>query len=112
MDEEKIVIGIHRIENKGLYYTMSMVQGRYRVPILYCLSLNGPMRYNELKRMIDPVTFRSLALTLKSLEDDGLIIRKDYNQKPPRVEYYLSEKGESMVPLLNNFVEWGEDNIG
>ena len=79
MDEEKIAIGIHRIENKGLYYTMSMVQGRYRVPILYCLSLNGPMRYNELKRMIDPVTFRSLALTLKSLEDDGLIIRKDYN---------------------------------
>jgi DNA-binding HxlR family transcriptional regulator len=111
MDDEKIDSASHQIRNEGLCYAMSVVQGKYRIPILYTLSQNGPTRYNELSRMIGPVTFRTLSLTLKALEDEGLVNRKDYQQIPPRVEYSLSEKGQSLIPILDMFCEWGELHI-
>ena len=112
MDEEKIDPNRYQIRNRGLCYAMSVVQGKYRIPILFTLSQNGPTRYNELSRLIGPVTFRTLSLTLKALEDEGLVIRKDYQQIPPRVEYSLSEKGQSLMPVLEMFCEWGELHIG
>lgn len=81
------------IENTGFYYTMSLIRGKYKLPILYCLYLNGTTRYNELKRLMETATFRSLTNELKDLEADGLIVRKEYPQIPPKVEYSLSEFG-------------------
>ena len=65
------------------------------------------IRFNELKRCIETISFRTLSLTLKELENDGLIIRDEYPQIPPKVEYSLSERGKSLIPVLDMMCEWG-----
>lgn len=66
------------------------------------------VRYNELKRLIGGITHKTLSSQLKELEADGLIIRKEYPQIPPKVEYSLSEKGQSLYPILEAMCRWGE----
>lgn len=109
-EKKKPVFAEHGIRNTGFYYTMSLIRGKYKLPILYCLMLNGPTRYNELKRKMETATFRSLTTALKGLEDDGLIVRKEYSQIPPKVEYSFSELGESLRPVLQIFCDWGEEH--
>lgn len=87
------------ITHTGFHYTMSLIKRKYKLGIIYCLMMNGPTRYNELKRRLEAATFRSLTNSLKELEADGLISRKEYSQIPPKVEYDLTEKGKSMTPL-------------
>ena len=77
-------------ENTGFSYTMSLISGKYKLSILYSLAFYGPFRYNELKRFLNPISFKTLTTNLKELEDCGLIIRKEYQEIPPKVEYYLS----------------------
>lgn len=101
---------IDGIKNTGFYYTKSLVDGKYKLPILYCLQLDGSTRYNELQRKMETATFRSLSKALKELEADGLIIRKDYGEIPPRVEYSLSERGKSLEPVLDAFCLWGQEH--
>ena len=108
--KQKRIFAEHGIQNTGFYHTMSLIKGKYKLPILYCLYLNGPTRYNELKRLMETATFRSLTAALKGLEEDGLIIREEYNQIPPKVEYSLSELGESLTPVLEVFCRWGEEH--
>ncbi len=69
--------------------------------ILCWLSENKVMRFNELKRCIGTISFKTLSVMLKELEEDGLIIRKEFPQIPPKVEYSLSERGCSLIPLLD-----------
>lgn len=83
LKEEKKVFAANGIKNTGFYYTKSLIQGKYKLPILYCLQLDGPTRCNELLRKMETATFRSLTKALKELEADGLIIRKDYGEIPP-----------------------------
>ena len=59
---------IEGIKNTGFYYTKSLVDGKYKLPILYCLQLDGPTRYNELQRKMETATFRSLSKALKELD--------------------------------------------
>lgn len=68
------------------------------------------MRYNELKRSIGNISFKTLTSTLKELEKDDIIVRKEYSQIPPRVEYSLSKKGKSLISILNMMCDWGEKN--
>lgn len=68
------------------------------------------MRFNELKRCIGTISFKTLSSTLKDLEKDKLIIRKEYPQIPPKVEYRLSTKGKSLIPLLDKMCIWGNEN--
>ena len=102
---------IEGIKNTGFYYTKSLVDGKYKLPILYCLQLDGPTRYNELQRKMETATFRSLSNALKELEADDLIIRTEYPQVPPKVEYRLSEIGESLMPVLKALCNWGKEHI-
>ena len=101
---------IDGIKNTGLFIPKMLVNGKYKLPILYCLQLDGPTRYNELQRKMETATFRSLSKALKELESDGLIIRKDYGEIPPRVEYSLSERGKSLEPVLDAFCLWGQEH--
>ncbi|WP_042110926.1 winged helix-turn-helix transcriptional regulator, partial [Acinetobacter haemolyticus] len=66
--------------------------------------------FNELKRSIRNISFKTLSLTLKEMEKDQLIIRKEYPQIPPKVEYCLSERGLSLIPLLDMMCQWGAAN--
>ena len=67
----------------------------------------GTVRFNEMQRYIGTVTFKTLSSTLKQLEADGLVNRKEYPQIPPKVEYSLTKKGESLMPIIHEMCEWG-----
>ena len=98
------------LEDTGFNYTMSLIQGKYKMFILYTLMEFGVVRFNEMQKYIGTITFKTLSSTLKKLESDGLVIRKEYPQSPPKVEYSLSERGKSLMPILDQMCEWGDKN--
>ena len=77
----------------GYSYTLSLISGKYKPVILYCLMEYEPVRFN-----------------LKELEADDLIMRKVYPQIPPKVEYSLTERGHSLVKVLDKLCDWGNEN--
>lgn len=93
-------------------YTLSMIGGKWRLVILYWLVDYEAIRFNELQRKIGTITYKTLSTELKGLEADGLIIRKEYPQIPPKVEYSLSDKGRSLLPIMESMCEWGKENSG
>lgn len=97
-------------EDTGFSYTLSLINGKYKMVILYCLMEFETVRFNEMKRYLKNVTDRTLSLNLKELEQDNLIIRKEYPQIPPKVEYSLSERGKSLMSVLDQLCVWGEHN--
>ena len=99
-----------RLEDTGFSYTMSLIQGKYKLFILYTLACYGVVRFNEMKKYIGSISYKMLSSTLKELESDGLVLRKAYPQIPPKVEYSLSEKGVSLFPILDRMCTWGEQN--
>ncbi len=97
-------------EDTGFSYTLSLISGKYKMVILYCLMEFEIVRFNELKRYLKTVTDKTLSNHLKELESDGLIIRKEYPQIPPKVEYSLSDRGKSLMDVLEQLCIWGEKN--
>ena len=78
--------------------------------LLYALMGYGVVRFNELKRYIPGISYKTLSSTLKELEADGLVHREEYPQIPPKVEYSLTDKGKSLIPILDAMCDWGEQN--
>ena len=78
--------------------------------ILYCLMEFHVVRFNELKRYLKNISDKTLSTNLKELEADRLIIRTEYPQIPPKVEYSLSPKGESLMSVLDQLCVWGEEH--
>ena len=100
------------LKETGFGYTLGLIGGKYKMLILYALSMNqAPLRYNELKRRIGKISFKTLTNTLKDLEQDKLIVRKEFPQVPPKVEYRLSILGQSLIPVLDAICYWGEDQL-
>lgn len=97
-------------ENTGFSYTLSLISGKYKMAILYCLMEFETVRFNEMKRYLKTVTDKTLSINLKELEADNLIIRTEYPQIPPKVEYSLSERGRSLMTVLDQLCVWGEAN--
>ncbi|EBR0000012.1 helix-turn-helix transcriptional regulator [Salmonella enterica subsp. enterica serovar Enteritidis] len=96
------------LEETDFGYTLSLISGKYKMIVMYWLNENKPvMRYNELKRRIGTISFKTLSNTLKELEQDGIINRVEYPQIPPKVEYSLSKRGESLMPILDLMCDWG-----
>lgn len=98
------------IKDTDFGYTLSIIGGKYKMVILYWLSEKRVMRHNELKRAIGTISFKTLSIMLKELEADRLIVRKEYPQVPPKVEYSLSERGRSIIPVLDAMCAWGGRN--
>jgi DNA-binding HxlR family transcriptional regulator len=88
--------------------TLDVIGGKWKGVLLFHL-LNGSKRFNQLRRLLPDVTQRMLTLQLRELEEDGLISRTVYAQVPPKVEYSLTEFGETLQPLLLMMKEWGQD---
>ena len=86
--------------------TVELIGSKWKLLILKYL-LNKTMRYNELKREIDGISQKVLTSTLKSMVEDGIVIRTSYPEVPPRVEYSLSVIGESMRPVIDVMADWG-----
>lgn len=94
----------------GFSYTMSLISGKHKMVILYCLMEYQPVRFNEMKRYLGKITDKTLSGNLKELEADGLIARREYPQIPPRVEYSLTDRGKSLMAVLDQLCVWGEQN--
>ncbi len=97
-------------EDTGFSYTLSLISGRHKLVILYCLMEFEVVRFNELKRYLKNISDKTLSNNLKELEADRLIIRKEYPQIPPKVEYSLSDRGKSLMDVLDQLCIWGESN--
>ena len=91
--------------------TLKMIGGKCKPLILDSLIRNGTQRFSELMRRITQVSQRTLTNQLRELEQDGLVQRTVYAEVPPRVEYSITPKGQSLEQLLELMCEWGEKNI-
>ena len=111
MEEKQLrCISQEKLCDTGFSYTLSLISGKYKMTILYALKEFNIVRYNELKRYINGISFKTLSQSLKELEADKLIIRKEYPQIPPKVEYSLSERGKSLMHILDQMCDWGDKN--
>lgn len=97
-------------EDTGFSYTLSLISGKYKMVILYCLMEYQPVRFNELKRYLKKISDKTLSQNLKELENDDLIHREVYPQIPPKVEYSLTMRGASLMKVLDQLCTWGEEN--
>jgi len=90
-------------------HVLEFLSGKWRPMVIYWLR-EGPMRFNELQRRLGAITHRTLSKTLKDMEADGLVSRKDYGEIPPRVDYALSGRGRSLMPVLEAMERWAQDH--
>ena len=88
--------------------TVSIIGSKWKLLIIRNL-LARPWRFNELKKDLEGISQKVLTDSLRSMEEDGIIIRTVYPEVPPRVEYALSELGESMRPILDAMQKWGAE---
>ncbi len=98
------------LSNTGFSYTLSLINGKYKMTILYTLMRFEIVRFNEMKKYIGDISYKTLSHTLKELEADGLVHREEYPQIPPKVEYSLTERGRSLIPILDAMCDWGHAN--
>lgn len=96
--------------NIGVEATMEVIGGKWK-SIILCHLRHDTMRTGELRRAIPQITQKMLTQQLRELEADGIVCRHVYNQVPPKVEYSLSERGESLNLILNKLCKWGEQQI-
>lgn len=97
-------------EETGFSYTLSLIAGKYKMVILYCLMEFEPVRFNQLRRYLKRVSDKTLSQNLKEMERDGLIAKTIYPQIPPKVEYRLTGRGKSLMDVLDALCVWGEHN--
>ena len=96
-----------KLGETGFSYTLSLINGKYKMTVLYTLMNFGVVRFNEMKKYIGDISYKTLSSTLKELEADFLINRREYPQIPPKVEYSLTERGKSLIPILDMMCDWG-----
>jgi len=104
--------GLKRCGTKEYYCTMELtlqvIGGKWKPIILWHLHLDGTQRFGELKRTMPNITQKMLTQQLRELEADGLVHREVFPQVPPKVEYSLTELGQSVVPVIQAMCHWGE----
>lgn len=91
--------------------TLKMIGGKYKPLIIEYLIKEGTKRFNELMRYLSGISQRTLTTQLRELEQDGLIKRTVYAEIPPKVEYSITDKGKTLVPILDLMCEWGAKNM-
>ena len=95
--------------------TVSAIQkilgGKWKIEILYYIGIKNINRFGKLRRKIGEINESSLTKQLRELEADGFLLRHDYKEIPPRVEYSLTEMGKSFMKVLKVMQKWGEENL-
>ncbi|MBM7704118.1 winged helix-turn-helix transcriptional regulator [Metabacillus iocasae] len=89
--------------------TLDIIGGKWKSVILYHL-IDQTLRFNELKRLVPGITQRMLTLQLRELERDGIIHREIYKEVPPKVEYWLTDFGQTLTPIIQLMLKWGVEN--
>src|SRR5689334_19946517 len=90
--------------------TLDLIGERWTILILRDLFLQGPRRYQDLQDSLAGVAPNTLSGRLKEMEENGLIERKLYNERPPRLEYHLTAKGRSLGPVMKALRAWGQEH--
>lgn len=90
---------------------LSRVGDKWSMLVLITLNEHSVMRFNELRRNIPDISQKMLSEVLKALEADDLVSRKVYAEVPPRVEYKLTERALTLIPLINNLIQWALSNM-
>lgn len=97
--------------NCPLDAAMSMIEGKWKTVILCRMMVEGrPLRFKELME-VEGISARILTKQLREMEADGLVVKKSYPEVPPRTEYTLTAKAESLGPILQQLAQWGMDNM-
>ena len=91
--------------------TMSIISGKYKVVLIWHLGNEGPHRYTELFKLFSGISNRILTKQLRDLEQDGIVSRHIYPVVPPKVEYFLTELGTTLLPIVNDIWQWGKENM-
>ena len=89
-----------------LQRALDSIGGKWKLPVLCSLTVNGSSRYNDLLRRVKGISNTMLSKTLREMEDDGLVIRSEYLEVPVRVEYGLTEKARQLQPILTDLIQW------
>lgn len=95
----------------GLKRVLDIIGGKWKIMLLCVMDQEGQIRYGELKRKVFGITNTMLANSLKEMEEAGLVERHQFNEMPVRVEYSLTDKARSIVPILLELKKWGEENL-
>ena len=93
-------------------YLISVFGGKWKLPAICIIANGAPVRYGQIKRELGSITNMMLSKTLKELEKDGIIYRKQYNEVPPHVEYSLSDAGKTILPVINEMSKWATLQMG
>ncbi|MDD3183923.1 MAG: winged helix-turn-helix transcriptional regulator [Anaerostipes sp.] len=96
---------------KTMSTLQKMLGGKWKLEILYYIAFQDVHRFGELRRRIGEITESSLTKQLRELEADGFINRFDYKEVPPKVEYTLTDFGESFMSVLDYMKAWGDANL-
>ncbi len=91
--------------------TMQLIRGKWKIRILYQLDGNEHSRFNTLERNMKPITHKILAEQIQQMIDDELVERHDFHEQPLHVEYNLTKKGQSLIPVVDVICDWGLANI-
>lgn len=91
--------------------TLEIISGKWKALLIWHMGERDVIRFNEFKKIIPGITQKMLTQQLRSLEEDGLVIRKVYTQIPPMVEYSLSDEGKKLLPILRQMDEWGKEHV-
>ena len=92
---------------------LSRICDKWSLLVIYTLNAHNaePIRFNALRKLIPDISQKMLTSTLKTLEADGYVNRKVYAEVPPRVEYSLTTRCETLIPIMNSLIEWAGDNM-
>ena len=107
MDVEKFRSDIY-IQNCPIRCVLSRISDKWSTLVIFTLEQCPVMRFGELLHMIPDISQKMLTVTLRKLEEDGVVRRQVYAQVPPKVEYSLSERGQSLLPHLNALIQWAK----
>ncbi len=101
---------MRNVQNCPVTATMALIGGKWKILILYliCSDVN---RFGKMSMVLRDISKQMLTTQLRELESDGLIERKIYPEIPPRVEYFLSEKGKSLLPIIDMMKDWGNEHV-
>lgn len=115
VEESKVVSGKTVVDEEWqlcpVEFTKNKIAGKWKLLILWHLYQQDVLRYGEVKKCLHHVTHKMLSNQLKELIEDDLVHKELYHQVPPKTEYSLTDKGKTLIPILDYMFEWGTNNM-
>ncbi|MCR4436385.1 MAG: helix-turn-helix domain-containing protein [Clostridiales bacterium] len=108
MDNKAEMDKLENLDDCPIKYSLSIIGGKWKLPIIWQLSQHEKLRYNELKRSVSGITNMMLTQSLQELQEHSIVKRTQYMEIPPRVEYSLTEAGRTLLPALYTLAQWGK----